>query len=245
LQIIKIAILIAITLSTFSLVTCGAPDDESSTSELPSEPTENILVCFGDSLTEGYGAVIQGLPDLTKSYPAFLKTFLEQNGIVIPIVNAGRSGETTGEGLARLQSDVLVYNPEVVIIELGANDLFQFEDVSKTKANLQSMISQLQKNSRRKIYLAKFYTNEVANDMLEEMGMQMGIPIPIPLRQILIKQYNDMFTSLSSTNNVELIEDIWDGVWGINMSDAIHPNAAGYEIMAGNYFKVIKKYFGL
>jgi lysophospholipase L1-like esterase len=51
-----------------------------------------------------------------------------------------------------------------------------------------------------------------------------------------------MFDSLVSTNNIELIEDIWDGVWGIHMSDMVHPNARGYEIMADNYYKAINSY---
>ena len=58
----------------------------------------------------------------------------------------------------------------------------------------------------------------------------------------MIKQYDIMFNTLASLSNVTLIEDIWQGVWGINMSDAIHPDAAGYEIMADNIFNVLKPY---
>ena len=60
----------------------------------------------------------------------------------------------------------------------------------------------------------------------------------------LIKIFDDIYDSLASKNNVELIEDIWDGVWGIPgyMSDEVHPSAAGYKIMADNYFKALKPY---
>jgi lysophospholipase L1-like esterase len=51
-----------------------------------------------------------------------------------------------------------------------------------------------------------------------------------------------MFASLIVSENIELIEDIWDGVWGIYMSDALHPNAVGYQKMANNYFNRIKVY---
>jgi lysophospholipase L1-like esterase len=52
-----------------------------------------------------------------------------------------------------------------------------------------------------------------------------------------------MFTTLApSSSNITLIEDIWAGVWGVHMSDSVHPNAKGYEIMADNIYKVLRPY---
>jgi acyl-CoA thioesterase-1 len=62
------------------------------------------------------------------------------------------------------------------------------------------------------------------------------------LQTILINQYDNMFNTLASSNNIVLIDNIWDNVWGIHMSDSVHPNAAGYEIMADNYFKILQPY---
>ena len=58
----------------------------------------------------------------------------------------------------------------------------------------------------------------------------------------MINRYDDMFDALAESDTVELIDDIWKGVWGIYMSDAVHPNARGYEIMANNYYDAIKPY---
>jgi acyl-CoA thioesterase-1 len=192
------------------------------------------LVCLGDSLTAGYGAVVPGVEDKSKSYPAFL-----QRKINIPVINAGISGDTSSEGLSRVNSDVLSKNPRIVIIELGANDLFQGILISVTRNNLQNIIDMVN-NGNRKIYIAKFYTEAVARAMAAKVGINdYNIQILI---QILIDQYDTMYKDLASANDVVLIDDIWDGVWGIHMSDIVHPDAAGYEIMADNYFKVLSPY---
>jgi acyl-CoA thioesterase-1 len=202
-------------------------DDNDTTGGEPN----GILVCFGDSLTAGYGATTQGQDDKTKSYPAFL-----QKKLKIPVINAGKSGDTTTTGLTRVNTDVLSENPTIVIIELGANDFLRgTTPVTTTKSNLQSIIDLL-KGGKRKIYLAKFYTETVAGEIFSGSGVNNDALTE------LIAQYDDMFSTLATSNGIELIEDIWAGVWGIHMSDTIHPNAQGYEIMADNYFKVLQPY---
>jgi acyl-CoA thioesterase-1 len=182
---------------------------------------DKTLVCLGNSLTAGYGATTPGADDKSKSYPAYL-----QDKINIPVINAGISGNTTLQGLSRVDTDVLEKNPQIVIIELGANDLFHGISITDTRNNLQDIINKLN-DGNRKIYLAKFYPDEVAN---------YGLPT------ILINQYDAMFNALLSSNDVVLIDNIWDNVWRIHMSDSVHPNAEGYAIMADNYFKILRPY---
>jgi len=189
------------------------------------------LVCLGDSLTAGYGATTPGADDKSKSYPAFLQT-----KTTIPVINAGVSGNTTANGLSRVDKDVLSKNPQIVIILLGANDLFQGISLNTTKNNLQNILDKVN-NGNRKIYLAKFYTDAVARQMANSLGFT-----DYNMQTALINQYDNIFSTLAAQNNVTLIDDIWDGVWGIHMSDSIHPNAAGYEIMAENIFIVLHEY---
>jgi acyl-CoA thioesterase-1 len=192
---------------------------------------DQSLVCLGNSLTAGYGATTPGVDDKSKSYPTYL-----QDKINIPVINAGVSGDTTLQGLSRVNIDVLSKNPRIVIIELGANDLFQGISITDTQDNLKNIINKLN-NENRKIYLAKFYTDKIARIMASNNGIT-----NYGLQTALINQYDNMFNTLSSSNNVVLIDDIWDGVWGIHMSDSVHPNATGYEIMANNYFKILQPY---
>jgi acyl-CoA thioesterase-1 len=189
------------------------------------------LVCLGNSLTAGFGATTPGVDNKAKSYPAYL-----QNKTNIPVINAGVSGNTTSQGLSRVNTDVLSKNPQIVIIELGANDLFRGIPLSTTRDNLQDIIDMID-NGNRKIYLAKFYTETVARAMAVSLRIT-----DYNIQTALINQYNNMFNTLALSNNVVLIDDIWAGVWGIHMSDGIHPNAAGYQIMANNYFNVLQPY---
>jgi acyl-CoA thioesterase-1 len=139
--------------------------------------------------------------------------------------------------LARVNTDVLSKNPQIVIIELGANDLFQQIPLSTTKDNLQKIIDMVN-NGNRKIYLAKFYTEAIARALANDFGIT-----DYNIQTIFINQYDNMFNTLASSNNAVLINDIWAGVWGIHMSsDSIHPNATGYQIMANNYFNVLQPY---
>ena len=183
------------------------------------------LVCLGDSLTAGYGATKPSEEDKSKSYPAYLQ---KKTGINT-VINAGVSGDTTAQALARVDSDVLFHDPDIVIILLGANDFFRLIPVSTTQDNFQTIINKVNYGNR-KIYLAKFYTDEMAA----------SFPIPIP--SVIVNEYNNMFNTLATSNNIELIEDIWTGVWREHMSDIIHPDAQGYEIMADNIYKVMEPY---
>lgn len=196
-------------------------------------PDNRPIVCLGDSLTEGYGASIAGEADKSKSYPAFL-----QEKVTVTVVNAGISGDTAASGLARVGSDVLSQNPQMVIILLGANDLFRSLPLSGTKASLSGIIGAL-KTGNRKIYLASFIGNEAWENSIVSQVPGMTPP------QIssYLSGYKTMFAELISENpGVVFIPDIWTGVWGVNMSDQIHANAEGYRTMAENIFTCIKPY---
>ena len=188
------------------------------------------IVCLGDSLTEGYGASRPGVPDKSKSYPAFL-----QAKVAAPVVNAGISGDTAAGGLARVDRDVLPHDPQAVIILLGANDFFRLRPMIETKSDLQAIINKL-KNGDRKIYLASF----IGDSNWEEAIFQSVPSIILSTHAALLSDYKRMFAELASENSgLVFIPDIWTGVWGIHMSDPIHPNAAGYEIMANTIFNAL------
>ena len=189
------------------------------------------LVCLGDSLTAGFGATTPGRDDKSKSYPAYL-----QNKVNIPVINAGVSGDTTAQGLARVDSGVLSHKPQIVIICLGGNDFRLQNPAATIKENLQKIINKVN-NGSRVIYLAKFYTDAMIRDLCNMYGIT-----DAAAQTVIISQLDNVFTTLASENNVILIDNIWNGVWGIHMSDIIHPDARGYEIMANNIFNVIQPY---
>src|SRR6185437_8746074 len=97
-----------------------------------------VIVAFGDSLTAGYGV------EPGKSYPDDLQHRLDAGGYRYHVVNLGVSGDTTTDGVQRLQ-DVLAAKPAIVILEFGGNDGLRGLPVATTRANQIQMVETLQK----------------------------------------------------------------------------------------------------
>ncbi len=93
------------------------------------------IICFGDSLTFGYGA------DIGEDYPSLLAKIIK-----IPVINAGVDGDTSIEGLNRIKSDVLDKNPLLVIIEFSGNDFLKHIPIEITMGNIEKMVNQVQAN---------------------------------------------------------------------------------------------------
>src|SRR4051812_2675107 len=122
------AIVAACFLLTTVCVSCGsshsdkrneAPAGSESAAQKPKpespaaqEDTRPVIVTFGDSLTQGVSG---------KSYPAFLQDLLDQNGYSYRVDNQGVSGDTTTDGLARVEN-VIAAKPALVVLEFGGND---------------------------------------------------------------------------------------------------------------------------
>jgi len=184
----------------FLLAACGG-------SEPVTLSGENII-CFGDSLTYGTGAA------QNKSYPAQLSAMIDQ-----PVINAGIPGNTTADGLERLETDVLEKSPRIVLITLGGNDLKNGVHKDVAFMNLKTIIEAIQ-----------------AEGGLVVLG---GVKF-----LILDKGYGEMYKKLAKETDIILIPNILGGLIGKDkyMSDPIHPNGAGYEIMAQKFYKAIEPY---
>jgi acyl-CoA thioesterase I len=97
------------------------------------DSTGKNIICFGDSLTEGYGA------KPGEDYPSALAKLLDQ-----PVINTGISGNTTRQALERLQTDVLNKDPRLVIVQFGANDFFHKIPRNETLDNLDQIVLRIQ-----------------------------------------------------------------------------------------------------
>jgi len=203
-----------------------------------SSPVQETIVCLGDSLTSGYNATTLGKDDKKKAWPAVL-----QNKVNIPVINAGVGGNNTAQGLARVKRDVLSKNPRIVIIELGGNDWLQTIPMDTIKDNLQKIIDMVN-DGNRKIYLVTF-TFPKMNEPYNLTAWDGKKRYTATFTPEMYEQYKNMYIALASSNNIEFIEDIGDGVFVAKeyiSADNMHPNAKGYEIMADNIFKALKPY---
>jgi acyl-CoA thioesterase-1 len=185
-----------------------------------SEATQQRIVILGDSLTAGFG-----LED-EESYPAVLeKTLIDANlDQKWTIVNAGVSGDTTADGLHRL--DWLLRQPvSILIVALGGNDGLRGLNVKVTEANLQAIIDQTRaKYPDVRIFIA-------------------GMLMPPNMGQDYTTAFAAIFPRVAARNHATLLPFLLDGVAGkpdLNQPDGIHPNADGAKIVAANVWKYLE-----
>ena len=156
------------------------------------------VIAFGDSLVEGVGA-----------FPGRDFTSLLSDRTGVPIVNAGRRGDTTGAALARLEPAVLSRAPRVVIVLLGGNDFLRRIPRDETFRNLDAIVERIRSRGAAVIVV----------------GLSLGV---------LTDGYGDGYEDLARRQSAGLVPDILDGILGRPelMADQIHPTDRGHAIMA-------------
>jgi acyl-CoA thioesterase I len=166
-----------------------------------------VILAFGDSLTAGLG-----LP-ADEAFPAQLEARLKAMGVAARVVNAGVSGDTTADGLARLDWS-LADKPDLVILELGANDMLRGIDPKLARANLAALIAKIRK-SGSKVLLA---------------GMKSVPNWGIQYR----KSFDAIYPALAREDHVALYPFFLDGAAmdpALTQPDGLHPNAKGVAIV--------------
>ncbi len=161
------------------------------------------IVAFGDSLVEGVGS----------SNGGFVK-MVSQNSQT-PIINLGKSGDTTADGITRLP-EIFEYAPKVVIVLLGGNDALRRISRQETFKNLETIIVEIQKHGSIVLLL----------------GVRGGL---------LSDGYSDDFKALSKKYGTAYVPDVLSGIFGHAdlLAEGIHPNDKGYEIIAGKVEKAL------
>ena len=165
------------------------------------------ILALGDSLTAGYGLKKQD------TFPVRLEATLNAQGHAVRVNNAGVSGDTTAGGLARL-SWALANKPQMVILELGANDGLRGLNPSDTKANLNAILRRLKHQK-----IAVLLTGMLAPPNL---GKEYG------------QEFNRIYGDLAKLHGIPLYAFFLEGVANqphLNQKDGIHPNPAGVEVI--------------
>ncbi len=167
-----------------------------------------VILAFGDSLTHGTGASIE------QAYPQKLQTMLSRT-----VINAGVPGEISQTGLKRLPGLLKKYQPELLILCHGGNDILRRNNPKQTKENLQQMID-LAKSSNTQVVLIgvpQFGIFLSAAPFYEELAQTNALPLE-----------NDLLTDILRKNSLK--------------SDQIHPNSKGYTLMAERIHKLLIQY---
>jgi acyl-CoA thioesterase-1 len=205
------------------IVNANGREFNASTNEQRAEPVRSsssnatghqpVIVTFGDSLTQGVAG---------RSYPDYLQDLLTAKGYRYRIDNQGVSGDTSSDGLARIDN-VIAVHPALVILEFGGNDGLRGTPIDSTRRNLEQMIVRL-KQANIPVALA-------------------GITLPPNYGPDYVRPFTAMFPELAKKYNLRLIPFLLAHVYqnpGMMQPDGIHPNGNGNRVIAQDVFDLIK-----
>lgn len=175
------------------------------------------IIAFGDSLTAGFGLAEK------ESYPYLLQQKLKADGYDYEVVNAGVSGDTSIGGLERSDWVLNQENVEVLILELGANDLLRGLPPAKMKENLDKIIRKAKARNIDVLLCGMLAPPTAGSDYQREFMMA--------------------FPDLADEHKVAFLPFLLEGVAtkkDLNQPDGIHPNAEGEKIMTENVYRALK-----
>ena len=182
-----------------------------------------LVLAFGDSLTAGYGLE----PGL--GFAPQLQAMLRRHGIAARVADGGVSGDTTAAARARLgwTLDGLKEKPDLVIVELGANDMLRSVALAETKANLDAIITELR---RRDIPVLIAGMRAIRNSDPD-----------------YVKGFEDLYPQLAAKYRVPIYPFFLDGVAlaeGMSLPDGMHPSFRGVKVIVTRIIGPVKTALG-
>ena len=172
---------------------------------------------FGDSLSAAYG-----LPP-SQGWVALLADRASAAGLPWQVVNASVSGETTSGGLRRLPEDLKRHKPDLVLVELGANDALRGQPLSSTRKNLQTMI-RLTREARAEPVL-------------------IGLMIPPNYGIEYAREFSELYSGTAKRERVVLVPFLLEGIVerrDLFQPDQMHPTASAQTMILDTVWKVVE-----
>lgn len=171
---------------------------------------ERRILAFGDSLFAGYRVGTR------ESYPAQLEAALRGQGLNVRVTNAGVSGDTSAAGLQRIEFvlDSLDAPPDLVIVELGGNDLLRGISPAETRENLAAILAELQE---RRI-----------------PALLMGMRAPPNLGEAFVREFDAIYPDLAARYDAALVPFFLEPVYdkpALIQDDKVHPTAKGIGVL--------------
>jgi acyl-CoA thioesterase-1 len=170
--------------------------------------TAKTIVVLGDSISAGYGM------NSSQAWVSLLQEKLHADNKDYTVINESISGDTSAGGLARLDAIISKHHPDILLLELGANDGLQGLSPAHLKENLGNIISKMQKTGAKVVLL--------------------GMKIPFNYGKRYIDRYYNVFPELESEYQIPFVPFILEDV-ALNkelmQSDGLHPNAQAQALI--------------
>ncbi len=192
--------------------------DEQKPVQTAGEVRTRRIVAFGDSLTFGYN-----IPQ-ADSYPNQLQKKLDGAGYNYKVINQGVSGDTTADGLLRVRA-ALSYEPDLVLLEFGANDFLKSQSPETAQDNLEQMIKSFDDQNIKVVLL----------------NIKQSPLLPLPNRD----RFEQIMPDLGKKYGLPVVESFLDGILlnsELTLEDRLHPNAQGYtKAINENLWPILSK----
>ena len=204
----------------YVLTGCDRQDNPSSNNSQPMQPAkiyEGTIIALGDSLTAGLGVAEK------EAYPAVLEKKLQLNGYNWQVINGGISGETSSGALTRIDW-IIAQQPDIVILETGANDGMRGIPIRVIKDNIRQAVMLL-KEAGVEVVLAGM-------QMLQNLGPD------------YTKEFAAVYPVVAQEQKIILIPFFLEQVAGtpsLNLPDFIHPTPEGHKIVAQTVYPHVLK----
>jgi acyl-CoA thioesterase-1 len=205
----------AILTALIAIVGCSQPEQPAPASPPEAATYAGTIVAMGDSLTEGLGV------SEADAYPALLERKLRADGLNYQVINAGVSGETSSGALSRVEW-VLTLEPDIVILETGANDGLRAIDTDLTAGNLDRLLT----------------TFEEAGVIVVLAGMK-------TLRNLgpdYTPAFEAIYPAMAEQHDVILMPFFLEGVAAnptLNQPDGVHPTDRGYRVIVETLYPYV------
>jgi acyl-CoA thioesterase-1 len=202
------------------VVSCGRPQPRQQPalpSPLPDPSADTPRIVFlGNSLSAGYGLAEAA------AFPAVVQALLGESGIAVEVVNAGVSGDTSAGGLARVDW-VLRQEPDVLVVELGANDALRGQPLESTEENLRQIIRRGREAGARVLLL--------------------GMDVPTNYGPDYASTFAEMYVRIAEDEDIVVVRGFMREVGtdpALMQPDGLHPTAEGHRRLAETLVPVLK-----
>ena len=170
-----------------------------------------MILVLGDSLSAGYGI------STNSGWVALLQQRLKQQGYPQRVVNASISGDTTSGGLARLAQALSQHRPQLLILELGANDGLRGLSLEEMRRNLAAIINKSREQGATSLLV--------------------GVRLPPNYGALYVKKFHDVYRELARNHNVAFVPYLLAGVGGdaeLIQTDGLHPRGNAQGLILDN-----------
>lgn len=198
------------------LMTVSANAAMTSSAWAESKPSQPTILVYGDSLSAAYRIPPE------KGWVSLLQQRLKNEGFPHHVVNASVSGETTSGGLSRLQMTLRQHKPDIVLLELGANDGLRGLPLADMRKNLESMVKASQAANADVILL--------------------GIMIPPNYGSRYTQEFSESFAELAKRHDLPLVKFFLEGIAGrpeFTLDDGLHPSASAQPRILENVWPTL------